>query len=129
MSAPAHPLASTLPRSPLGSIAFRFVAGLLRMLALLFALVLAVPVMLLPGTTAVPAPLWLLLALCDLGLVVLAFRFALSKTSLLGLLAGVSVVSLFAVVASQWFAATPTIVDAHGSVIPGSIATLEQVSL
>ena len=129
MSTPGYALADTMPRSLVGSIAFRLVAGLLRMLALLFAVLLAVPVMLLPGTTAVPAPLWLLLAFCDLGLVVLAFRFALSKTALLGLLAGVTIVSLIAVVASQWFAVTPPIVDAHGSVIPGSIATLEQVSL
>ena len=44
-------------------------------------------------------------------------------------LAGILLVSIVAVVASQIFAATPPITDENGNPIPGSIATLEKVNL
>ena len=103
--------------------------ALARSLALLVALLLVVPVLLLPGTTAVPLPIWLALALCDVALVVMAIRFSMHARPLAGMLGGVFVIAILAVIASQWFAMTPLITDAQGSVVPGSIATLEQVKL
>jgi pimeloyl-ACP methyl ester carboxylesterase len=44
-------------------------------------------------------------------------------------LAGVIVVSIIAVLVSQFFATTPPILDASGIPLPGSIATLEKVDL
>jgi pimeloyl-ACP methyl ester carboxylesterase len=44
-------------------------------------------------------------------------------------LIGMMLVSLIAVVASQFFATTPPITDAQGNVVTGSIATLEKVNL
>lgn len=100
-----------------------------RLLALLVTLLLCVPVILLPLTTSVPGWVWVLLAIADLAFIILQFRFALASRGTLGVLAGLLVVSLMAMAASQFFAATPPIVDANGQPIPGSIAVLEKVSI
>lgn len=52
-----------------------------------------------------------------------------SRRWLLAAVAGLLVLSPLAVIASQLSAYTPTIVDAHGQPVPGSIATLERVEL
>lgn len=100
-----------------------------RTFALLVTILLCVPVILLPLTTAVPMWVWILLAVVDVALVILQFRLALASLGTLGVLAGIILVSLIAVVASQLFAATPPITDANGQPIPGSIATLEKVNI
>jgi pimeloyl-ACP methyl ester carboxylesterase len=94
-----------------------------RLLALLIALILCLPVFLLPFTTAVPAQVWTVLAILAIGLLILLFR--LPAVGLLGTL----LVSVLAVLASQYFAATPAIKGANGQPVPGSIATLEKVIL
>jgi pimeloyl-ACP methyl ester carboxylesterase len=100
-----------------------------RIFALLITLLLCVPVILLPLTTSVPTWVWILLAIADVMLMILQFRFAILSPGTLGVLAGLIAVSLIAVVASQFFAATPPINDEHGRPIPGSIATLEKVNI
>ena len=98
-----------------------------RIVALSITLLLYVPVILLPFTTSVPAWVWVVLAVADAALILWQFRFALASRGTLGVIAGLILVSLIAVAASQFFAATPPIVGADGRPIPGSIATLEKV--
>ena len=100
-----------------------------RILALLLSLLLCLPVILAPLTTSVPAWVWSLLAVVDVALIILQFRFGLISLNTLGILGGLILVSLLAVAASQAFAATPPIQGADGQPIPGSIATLEKVNL
>lgn len=94
-----------------------------RILAILAAFILCLPVILLPLTTAVPASIWIVLVLLAIGVFILQFRNPAAG------LAGTLIVSILAVLASQAFAATPTIKDAQGHRVPGSIATLEKVNL
>src|SRR5687768_126720 len=100
-----------------------------RLLVLVLTILLCVPVILLPLTTSVPTWIFILLAAADAALIILQFRFALVSTGTLRVLAGMIFVTLLAVVASQFFAATPPITDTQGQPIPGSIATLEKVSI
>jgi hypothetical protein len=104
-----------------------FVLG--RILALLGAILLALPLVLLPFATSVPAPVWILLAMADVALLILQFRLAPARLGITTSLVGMMVVSIIAVAASQFFATTPPITDADGKPIPGSIATLEKVEL
>lgn len=94
-----------------------------RILAILAAFILCLPVILLPLTTAVPASIWIVLVLLAIGVFILQFRNPAAG------LAGTLIVSILAVLASQAFAATPAIKDAQGHRVPGSIATLEKVNL
>jgi len=110
----------------LGKTAHKLGIALGRILAMLITILLCVPVILLPFTTSVPAWIWVLLGIGDVVLILLQFRFAFAS---LGVLAGIILVSLIAVVASQFFAATPPIRDANGQPIPGTIATLEKVNV
>jgi pimeloyl-ACP methyl ester carboxylesterase len=113
----------------LGSLARKLAFSLGRILAALLALLLCVPVILTPFTTSVPAWVWIPLAVAALALIILQFQVAFISWSTLGVLAGLVLVSLIAVLASQIFAATPPITDANGNPIPGSIATLEKVNI
>ena len=115
--------------SQAGAVARKTVSFLGRILTVLLTILLCLPVILLPLTTSVPAWVWVLLAVADVALIILQFRFALFSLSTLGILGGILLVSLIAVVASQVFAATPPIVGADGQPIPNSIASLEKVSI
>jgi pimeloyl-ACP methyl ester carboxylesterase len=99
---------------------------LLWILTAIMVVLLAVPVALLPVATAVPAAIWTLLAIADIALVVALVRFARMRYAVLGAFV---VVAALAVAASQLFAATPPILGADGTPLPGSIATLEKVNL
>ena len=107
----------------------RAVSFLGPILTLLLALLLCLPVLLLPLTTSVPASVWILLAIVDVVLLILQFRFTLVSPGILGILGGILLVGLIAVIASQFFAATPPITDANSQPIPGSIATLEKLEI
>jgi pimeloyl-ACP methyl ester carboxylesterase len=107
----------------------KILSFLLRLLALLLSLILCLPVALLPRATAVPSSLWIVMTITDLALLLLAFRLQPAWKGIPVSLGGLLVVSALAVLASQYFALTPPIVDAQGSPVPGSIATLEKVSL
>src|SRR5215207_2481275 len=100
-----------------------------RILALLISILLCLPVILAPLTTSVPAWVWIPLAVVNVALIILQFRFGLISLNTLGILGGRILVSLLAVAASQAFAATPPITDANGQPVPGSIATLEKVNI
>jgi pimeloyl-ACP methyl ester carboxylesterase len=115
--------------SNVGKIAHGIALGLARILMLLVNLLLCVPVILLPFTTAVPAWIWIMIAIADVTLFILHFRFALASIGTLGVTGGILLGSLMAVIASQVFAATPPIMDANDQPIPNSIASLEKVTI
>jgi pimeloyl-ACP methyl ester carboxylesterase len=121
-------LVSSQPSS-VGKIARGIALGLARILMLLVNLLLCVPVILLPFTTSVPAWVWIVLAIADVALFILHFRFALASIGTLGVTGGILLVSLIAVIASQVFAATPPIMDANHQPIPHSISSLEKVTI
>lgn len=118
-----------LQTNRLGNIAYKIAIALGRLIALLITILLCLPVIIAPLTTSVPTWVWVLLSIADVALIILQFRFTLVSLSTLGILAGVILISLLAVVASQFFAATPPITDAKGQPIPGSIATLEKINV
>jgi pimeloyl-ACP methyl ester carboxylesterase len=101
-----------------------------RILAVLVSILLSLPVILTPLSTSVPAWVWILLAIADVVLIVMQFRLAPVRRGMaIGGLTGMVIVSLLAIGASQFFAATPAIRDANGNPLPGSIASLEKVTL
>jgi pimeloyl-ACP methyl ester carboxylesterase len=107
-----------------------FTTMLVRILAFILALVLALPVILSPLTTSTPAWAWISFFVADIAVIVfLLFRLEPSTKGISLGLAGILFVSIAAVIASQVFAATPPITDENGKPIPGSIASLEKVNL
>jgi hypothetical protein len=60
-----------------GQIARKSAIALGRILIVLVTILLCLPVILLPLTTPVPAWVWVLLAIADVALIILQFRFAL----------------------------------------------------
>ena len=116
-------------RSSAGRAAQNVGRVLLLIIGSLIVTIAMLPVILLPLTTSVPWYGWLALGLVGAGLVfVLVTRAATLPYKLL-IVAAIVGVSVLAVVLSQWFASTPSIVDANGRPVPGSIAELEQVEL
>jgi pimeloyl-ACP methyl ester carboxylesterase len=107
----------------------RILAFLARLLIFVLSLLLCLPVILLPLATAVPALLWILLAVLAVALLVVQFRLKPAWKGIAVSLASLAVVAVVAVVVSQAFATTTPIVDAQGEPLPASIATLEQVTL
>ena len=100
-----------------------------RILAFLLALIFCLPILLTPLATAVPAWVWIPLAAAGLGLLVAFFWIKPTWKATFVSLAGILIVAVLAVAASQAFAMTPPILDANGKPLPGSIATLETVTL
>ena len=101
------------------SLVKRALLALGRTLALVLTLILCLPVILLPLATAVPAPLWLLLAAAALVLLVVQFRLKPILKGVAVSLAGILLVGGLAVIASQAFARTPPITDIQGRSLPG----------
>lgn len=98
-------------------------------LAVVCVLVLLLPVLLLPASTAVPPLVWGPLLAGDLAVVAwLVAGRRRRGVRALGVVAA-AIVAAGAVVASQLLAATPAIVGSDGRPPPGSIATLERVTL
>lgn len=102
---------------------------LTRLLAFLLALILCLPILLLPLATAAPAWAWISLAVAGLGLLVAFFAIQPAGKATFISVAGLLIVAVLAVAASQVFAMTPPILGADGKPLPGSIATLETVTL
>ena len=100
-----------------------------RTLAFLLALLLCIPVLLLPSATITPAWVWVPLALVSMALLVLFFWLKPAWQGAAVSVVGIMLVGVLAVMASQAFATTPPITDAAGKPLPGSIATLEMVTL
>jgi pimeloyl-ACP methyl ester carboxylesterase len=103
-------------------VLFSFLAAPVLALAL-------IPVALLPISTSVPTPAWILLDIADIAAILVSFRIWRPARAFATAFAGTVIVAALAVIASQAFASTPPIVDASGRPIPSSIATLEKVNL
>ena len=116
-------------RSSAGRAAQSVGRVLLLIIGSLIVTIAMLPVILLPLTTSVPWYGWLALGLVDAGLVLVLVTRAATLPYKLLIVAAIVGVSVLAVVLSQWFASTPSIVDANGRPVPGSIAALEQVEL
>lgn len=121
-------LKTTAP-SPVRSAVKKIGRSILYVLAAFLAVLLAVPLLLLPLTTAVPAPVWLLLFAGAAALAYGAFHYFQPLLAFGILYGGLIVLAVIAGVASQMFAATPPITGANGKPLPNSIAVLEQVEL
>jgi pimeloyl-ACP methyl ester carboxylesterase len=100
-----------------------------QILALLIALVLCLPIVLLPLSTSVPAWIWIPLAIADLALIALQFCLHPIWRGIAFGLGGIILVGLLGITVSQTYTKTPPITDAQGNLIPGSIATLEKINL
>lgn len=118
------------PASPRGlNVARKIMAAILWALGGLVVIISALPVSLLFVATAVPLYLSIALAVVDVGLLAVLFRFERTPLVVGGVILGVVLVSALAVRLSQVYAATPPITNAEGEIVPGSIATLEKVQL
>ncbi len=98
-------------------------------LAISGALVLVLPVVLLPVTTAVPPLAWAPMLLADLALIIWLIARRRRRGTRPWAVVGVALLAVGAVVASQVLSATPAITGADGRPLPGSIASLERVML
>lgn len=95
----------------------------------LAALLSLLPVAALPFITAVPPALCLLLVLADAALLLVLFSRAETWGAKTAVLGGLLIVSLGAVLLSQWYATTPAIVGGDGEPLPDSVAELTPVEL
>jgi len=110
-------------------LVYKIAIGLGKIFVFILTTIVCLPVLLLPFTTAVPAWAWILLALADLAIIIARLRAEPNWQSTLLELFGLVLVSLLAIAASQFFAATPAITGTDGQPIPDSIASLEKVTL
>lgn len=112
-----------------GKITGKILSIIGRGLALIVTVLLCLPVVLLPISTLVPAWIWIPLGVTAVVIIFLQFRISPAWRGILASLIGMILVSLVAIVTSQYYAATPPITDAQGNLVPGSIASLEKVNL
>lgn len=106
-----------------------FIILLVRLFVFLLNAILSLPVILLPQASAVPVYIWFLFMVVDLALLIAFFAIKpVWKGSIISLI-GVFAVAILSVAISQASATTPPITGADGQPLPGSIATLEQVTL
>lgn len=96
---------------------------------LILMIILSLPVILLPLITAVPFWIWIPLALAVLFLFFFQFVSKPVRTKRIIGITGMLIIAVLAVVASQFFASTPPIVDSNGQQIPNAIASLEKVTI
>lgn len=113
-------------KAPLLHRVARWLGGLI---TVILAILLALPLILLPIATPVPVWAWGPLAIGDLAVLVLSLRFLQGWPRAGALLGGLLTVAILAVLTSQWMASTPAILGEDGKPLPGSIATLETVEL
>jgi pimeloyl-ACP methyl ester carboxylesterase len=111
------------------SLLYRIGRFILVILALLVALIMAVPIVLLFVATSVHWMISSVLALLYFAVVMAFFRLAHTPVMMALAIAAMMALSLLAVVVSQRLASTPPITDAQGQPLPNSIASLERVTL
>ncbi len=121
------PRKSSIPSFP--HIARKIGVVSLTLFGAFVAVLLCVPLLLLPLTTAVPALIWITLIVASGAVAYAAFHFLQPLAAFGTMYAGFVILSLLAVWASQLFAATPPITDANGKPLPNSIAVMEKVNL
>ncbi len=102
---------------------------LLKILSFLLTVLLLLPLLLLPNATAVPAPVWVVLMILGLGALWLQFGMRPAWKAMSYAPTAALLVLTLAIILSQAFAMTPPITGVDGKPLPGSIATLEQVTL
>jgi pimeloyl-ACP methyl ester carboxylesterase len=129
MSEITYPTVKQAAPSLISRIPSVLLKALLGILGALAIILLIMPVAMSPISMSTPLPVWALLAAADLALIVVLIGFARTRQKKLSVWAGLVAVAALAVVASQAFAATPTIRGDDGKPLPGSIATLEKVNL
>ena len=100
-----------------------------RILEVIAIFALGLPIILLPISTLVPPWVWIPLGIVAVALIVLQFREMPPWKRITTSLVGMALASLIAIFVSQAYAMTPSITDANGNAMPGSIATLEKVNL
>jgi hypothetical protein len=98
-----------------------------RIIAFLLTLALCIPVVLLPKETNVPANIWLPLAAADLGLIVIFFRIKPIARGTAISLTGVCAVVLIAVLSTQAYSKTITVVNPETSIIHTSVSYIQNV--
>lgn len=96
---------------------------------LILMIIFCLPIILLPLITAVPFWIWVPLALVALFFFLFQFGSKPVRIKRLTGVVGMLVIAICAVVASQFFATTPPIVDSNGQTIPQAIASLEKVTI
>jgi pimeloyl-ACP methyl ester carboxylesterase len=111
------------------NLAKNTLAFLARLLIIVVSLILCLPVILLPQATAVPALIWIPLAVADLTLLTLSFLLKPAWKGMSLSVTGIFLIGALAIIASQNFVMTPPITDTRGNPLPGSIAALEKVTL
>lgn len=109
--------------------ASRALLFIVRMLTFIIGALLCLPVALLPVATSVPAPIWIVLAVTGVALLIVPFHITPVWKGVATSLGGLVLVAGIAIAVSQAFVTTPPILDAQGAPLPGSIATLERVTL
>lgn len=120
---------NSTPQTFAGHVARKILVGFGWIIAALAILITTVPLVLLFVTSSVPVIITAILALADVGLIVALVRFERTPLLVGCIAAGFIAVSLLAIAASQFFAATAPIVDAQGKPLPNSIAVMEKVNL
>ena len=100
-----------------------------RILEVIAIFALGLPIILLPISTLVPPWVWIPLGIVAVALIVLQFREMPPWKRITTSLVGMALASLISIFVSQAYAMTPSITDANGNAMPGSIATLEKVNL
>lgn len=116
-------------RSPIVNIASKIGLFIIYVLISMVALVSLLPVMLLPFITVVPLVYFVALAAIDATLLLLLFNRAELLVAKAAVITGLVIISVLAVVLSQWFATTPPILGTDGLPLPGSIAEMCKVEL
>ena len=102
---------------------------LLRVLTFLLTVILLLPLLLLPNATAIPLVIQIILFIFGLASFSLLFWLRPAWKAMSYAPTAALFVLTLTVILSQAFAMTPTITGADGKPLPGSIATLEQVTL
>lgn len=110
-------------------ITSRTLMFVVRMLTFIIGALLCLPVALLPVATSVPAPIWIVLTVAAVALLIVPFHMTPVWKGVATSLGGLVLVAALATAVSQTFVTTPPILDAQGEPLPGSIATLEKVTL
>lgn len=129
MSTIIHRLTRTLPRQrSVKQIVRALFNGLRQILVLLVIILTILPVAMLLISTAVPKSILVVFIVVDVALIVALFHLR-TLHQMLAVLAGFVTIALCAIIASQAFASTPTILDTNGQPLPHSIAVLEKVRL
>ncbi|NOK58913.1 MAG: alpha/beta hydrolase [Chloroflexi bacterium AL-W] len=129
MSTISYPKVEKQPIQKRTAIIRSLLKGMVWVIGSLLILLSTIPVILLFIATAVPLYSSIVLAIVDISLLVALFWANRTPLLVSVIVLGIVLASVLAVWLSQVYATTPPIIDAQGNIVPGSIATLEEVQL